>query len=388
MLIKLILLLLLFSCSFKNNKEGIKDSRVPVVLTKSIYSYTDDIFNVSIDYRIPYNNFVFSKQKDSFKASLLIISQIYDINNDSIIIQESWPIDINIDLDKYQKTKSEEFQSLFFKKDIKVNEGEYDLIINIKDLDNEYTINANKILSLSSSKGLGEIILFSEGKEIDSKLSLGNNNITIHFQYFEDKIDKLIVEAINNDNTHTQSYSDIKLDDDFYKINFSIPEGYYGDIELVLSLSDYEKSKKINLYDSNAVLWSNNVKQVVGPMGYILPPSEIRALETLNDKEKIDFVVHYWKDKDPNKDTEKNELLIEFSNRFNFANENLSDITGSGWSTHRGEIYMIYGEPESTDTYSNRQDNTVVEVWKYPSGFEFVFENKFGSFILVRKSII
>ena len=89
MLIKLILLLLLFSCSFKNNKEGIKDSRVPVVLTKSIYSYTDDIFNVSIDYRIPYNNFVFSKQKDSFKASLLIISQIYDINNDSIIIQES-----------------------------------------------------------------------------------------------------------------------------------------------------------------------------------------------------------------------------------------------------------------------------------------------------------
>ena len=81
MLIRFILLFLLLSCSFKNNKEGIKDSKVPIVLTKSIYSYTDDIFNISIDYRIPYNNFVFSKQRSSFKASLLVISQIYDINN-------------------------------------------------------------------------------------------------------------------------------------------------------------------------------------------------------------------------------------------------------------------------------------------------------------------
>ena len=51
----LIVLVTVFS-SFKNNKEEARDSRIPIVSTKSIYSYSDDVFNVSIDYRIPYNN--------------------------------------------------------------------------------------------------------------------------------------------------------------------------------------------------------------------------------------------------------------------------------------------------------------------------------------------
>ena len=180
----------------------------------------------------------------------------------------------------------------------------------------------------------------------------------------------------------------MKLDDDFYKINFPIPKGYYGEIDLVLSLFEHKKIKTINLYDGNLELWSHDVNKIVGPMAYILPVSQMREIKALNDKEKIDFIVNFWKDKDPDEDTEKNELLIEFSNRFSFVNENLSDLTGEGWSTERGRIYMIYGEPESTQTQTIRQDNTVIEVWRYSSGLEFIFENKFGTFILIQKSII
>jgi hypothetical protein len=62
-------------------------------------------------------------------------------------------------------------------------------------------------------------------------------------------------------------------------------------------------------------------------------------------------------------------------------------MSGNGWSTDRGEIYITYGKPFSVEKYTNR-NNEVFEIWKYSSGEEFLFEdNKFGSFVLVRRSI-
>ena len=70
MLIRFILLLLLFSCSLNNsNKDEIRDNSIPAISTKNIYSYSDDIFNISISCSAPYNKFVFPKQNDTFKAS-------------------------------------------------------------------------------------------------------------------------------------------------------------------------------------------------------------------------------------------------------------------------------------------------------------------------------
>ena len=76
-------------------------------------------------------------------------------------------------------------------------------------------------------------------------------------------------------------------------------------------------------------------------MRYILFPSDIKTLKDMDDKQKIDFVVNYWKDKDPDESTEENELLIEFTNRFNFTNKNLSEMVRC-WRTDRGKIYIIY----------------------------------------------
>ena len=69
------------------------------------------------------------------------------------------------------------------------------------------------------------------------------------------------------------------------------------------------------------------------------------------------------------------------------VNENLSDISGRGWATDRGQIYLMHGKPFSVERYANR-NNDNFEIWKYQSGEEFLFEdNKFGSFVLIRRSI-
>ena len=69
MVIRIILLFSLFSCSFNNieymNKKKEKEESPINVLTKSIYSYDDQIFNISVDYRTSYNNFVFYKKSSN-----------------------------------------------------------------------------------------------------------------------------------------------------------------------------------------------------------------------------------------------------------------------------------------------------------------------------------
>ena len=100
-----------------DGRKKINDISTVDVATKSIYRYAQDTFSVSINYACSYSNFVFYKESDFFKSSLLAIMQIYDIKNDSIILQESLPIDITLPHNLYKKTKSNEKQIIFIKDD-------------------------------------------------------------------------------------------------------------------------------------------------------------------------------------------------------------------------------------------------------------------------------
>ena len=398
MLIRMILIcFLFFSCSFYSKsitKKKINDISTIDVTTKSIYRYDQEAFSVSINYASSYSNFVFYKESDFFKSSLLAIMQIYDIKNDSIILQESWPIDITLPHNLYKKTKSNEKQIIFIKDDVSLDEGEYDLIINIKDLDNNNLIKFKENFILQASEGFGNVELFANGNEIDEKLNIEQKQLKFDFQYFdksnksENKIIKEVkLELRNNDNIHSQVFDSLKINQDTYQIDFLVPDGFYGEMIIDIIINDHQKSKTVTLFDSNVNLWSDDVYEIVGVMRYIFSASEMRKMKNLSDKEKIDYIVAYWEKNDPNTETKINELLDELTIRFRFVNENLSDISGGGWKTDRGQIYLMHGKPFTVERYTNR-NNDNFEVWKYKTGEEFLFEdNKFGSFVLIRRSI-
>ena len=384
----------MFFYSKSITKKKINDISTIDVTTKSIYRYDQEAFSVSINYASSYSNFVFYKESDFFKSSLLAIMQIYDIKNDSIILQESWPIDITLPHNLYKKTKSNEKQIIFIKDDVSLDEGEYDLIINIKDLDNNNLIKFKENFILQASEGFGNVELFANGNEIDEKLNIEQKQLKFDFQYFdksnksENKIIKEVkLELRNNDNIHSQVFDSLKINQDTYQIDFLVPDGFYGEMIMEIIINDHQKSKTVTLFDSNVNLWSDDVYEIVGVMRYIFTASEMRKMKNLSDKEKIDYIVAYWEKNDPNTETKINELLDELTIRFRFVNENLSDISGGGWKTDRGQIYLMHGKPFTVERYTNR-NNDNFEVWKYKTGEEFLFEdNKFGSFVLIRRSI-
>ena len=105
--------------------------------------------------------------------------QIYDIKNDSIILQESWPLDITLPHNFIKKQSQMKKQIIFIKDDVSLDEGEYDLIINIKDLDNNNLIKFEENLILQASEGFGNVELFANENEIDEKLNIEQKQLNV-----------------------------------------------------------------------------------------------------------------------------------------------------------------------------------------------------------------
>ncbi len=398
MLIKIFVLVIsifMFSCSLKQDSDFSKEDKSPVVAIKKIYNYKNELFDISINFNVPYNNFVFYKQQESFIASVNVAMQIFDTQNDSIILQNSWLEEIVVN--SYGVSRSFEEYYSFYKLE-SLPAGDFQVLINIQDLDNKNVINFQKSISLSLDPGFGETIIYTKAQkegpeayqELNTNRNLVDSDIRLLFQYFSnvEVVDLLELELTNNKNSINKSFKDLEINNEgFYTIDFTIPEDFYGKINAEITTSSLSKNFTLFNYYGNDILWSDDIKEIVGMMRYILPGSELKVLNDMNDKQKIDYIIDFWKDKDPDETTEENELLTEFINRFNFVNQNLSDV-GRGWRSDRGRIYVIYGAPDTVDRYSDPNEGAY-EVWTYPNGLKFTFldRNRFGNYILIRQSL-
>lgn len=84
---------------------------------------------------------------------------------------------------------------------------------------------------------------------------------------------------------------------------------------------------------------------------YIITPSERAAYLALRtNEEKENFIATFWRNRDPNLDTEENEYREEYYQRIAYANEHFSSGI-PGWRTDRGRIYITWGKPDSVEAH-------------------------------------
>ncbi|GAH08731.1 unnamed protein product, partial [marine sediment metagenome] len=82
---------------------------------------------------------------------------------------------------------------------------------------------------------------------------------------------------------------------------------------------------------------------------YIITPKEKEVfLQLEGDRERDMFVDAFWKVRDPEPSTPKNEFREEHYGRINYANLWFGRGTPTqGWRTDMGRIHIILGEPNS-----------------------------------------
>jgi len=109
---------------------------------------------------------------------------------------------------------------------------------------------------------------------------------------------------------------------------------------------------------------------------YIITPEERAQYSQLtSDKERNDFIVHFWLRRDPTPGTAENEFKEEHYRRIAYSNIHYPDSL-AGWKTDRGRIYILNGPPDEIQNIGPSMATGPVDpaqIWTYRDGRQFRF---------------
>jgi GWxTD domain-containing protein len=119
------------------------------------------------------------------------------------------------------------------------------------------------------------------------------------------------------------------------------------------------------------------------PLEYIANSGELRGFENAGIGAKRQFLIDFWRKRDPDPATPRNEIREEFYGKIAYADNSFRERgarTQSGWKTDRGRIFTRLGAPDETlDRVRNGQSPSY-QVWRYTRGksLYFVFSDRSG----------
>jgi GWxTD domain-containing protein len=123
----------------------------------------------------------------------------------------------------------------------------------------------------------------------------------------------------------------------------------------------------------------------ISQLRYIATDAELSYIkEGATPEERQKRFIEYWKKKDPNPNTPRNEKMEQYYAKVEYANKHFSHYV-EGWRTDMGMVFIIFGAPNSVDRHPFEVDSKPYEVWSYYDlnhQFVFVDESGFGDYRL------
>jgi GWxTD domain-containing protein len=145
-------------------------------------------------------------------------------------------------------------------------------------------------------------------------------------------------------------------------------------------------------YSSSQSLSEEDIELFDELFGYITDDIEYNQYKKLNDSEKGNFILNYWKSKDPNPSTPENEYLLKVIEKFNYANKNYSWSDQPGWKSDRGRVLIKYGMPTNIESHQSEPNTVPYEIWTYQleKNYSFVFADRrtTGKYTLIHSDMI
>lgn len=108
-------------------------------------------------------------------------------------------------------------------------------------------------------------------------------------------------------------------------------------------------------------------REFLSKVRYIITKGEKEMFLKLPQTKRPEFIEEFWKKRDPDPETEKNEFKETYFKRIEEANFLFRDGNEPGWLQDRGRIYILLGPPTTRETYPRGITfyGKPTEIWYY-----------------------
>ena len=411
-LISLVLLLFVLS-SIESKSQELEDKSIKKVekdffFVDPMVFYSKDQMKARLDVylEIPLENLQFKKNYTSkqYDAS---ISYVIKITNSSGEIVSNESIKDFITTSKAEQKKLDE-SAKFIVKEFYLNPGNYNIEVSLTDINTKKEKSKKDKIDIIDYAGktisFSDIMLVSNlkienGKKIITPLIDKNiDNLKEIFLFFE------IYNSENKEVTNNFSYKitdlkgkDFEKGEYEYKLAPGINKFFekiptvnlvFGSYRIEIKnksngelIAEKEFTNKLNGFPVNM----KDMNLLIDQLLYIATGEELSKIKNApTDELKEKYFIEFWRGKDPNPYTHKNEYMGDYYKRIDIANERYTHWI-DGWKTDMGMIYIVYGNPNSVERYPNNENTKPYEIWEYYNinkQFIFVDQSGFGDYKL------
>ncbi len=129
-----------------------------------------------------------------------------------------------------------------------------------------------------------------------------------------------------------------------------------------------------------------DLDDAIAQLSYIAKKKDISYIkEGRTEQERLERFREFWKRRDPTPGSDRNERMEEYYYRVSYANRKYGNFT-DGWKTDRGQIMVLFGEPDFVERHPYNFNVKPYEVWfYYRIGRRFIFidDNGLGDYELL-----
>jgi GWxTD domain-containing protein len=122
-----------------------------------------------------------------------------------------------------------------------------------------------------------------------------------------------------------------------------------------------------------------SLEEAIDQLKYIAKDRELRHIKAgRTEEERLTRFLAFWEKRDPTPGSDRNERMEEYYARVAYANRTFGGAA-DGWDTDRGQVVIVYGEPDQVERFPATNTARAYEVWHYSQiGKRFFFIDETG----------
>jgi len=308
-----------------------------------------------------------------FEANFELLFAIYD-QKDNVLT--SRVVNKKFNTENYLTTNSRD-STFIQSENFNLLPGKYKLLVKAIDLNTSKSAQrkddilvqdfSGKKLSLSNVLFLKIAVFDSVGRLITFKPSFRNNfnvrsgSFYIYFDLF--RADSTQPVDLSYKMVHKHSSAEVdttirilplgQVSSQLIKVNRTNlnHNNYTLELQASVGKNTVKKTQEFSFYWSDVPGTVEDISLALRQMAYILSQDSLDKYEKADLATRQSFFKRFWKERDPDPSTERNELKNEYFKRVNYANTHFKAMGMAGWLTDRGRILIKFGPPDDIERH-------------------------------------